>query len=169
MPLREIMIITQWRLEWPGRLRGAGGNGMGFTKVLWAGTGQGGLLGLRKPPTHPRHKLFPSCWMPSTARYTAEPLCLVAAGDKARADGRRVVVLAPRQWRGQPRSLSWPAEENAWVNTTPLFALWGSQTHTSATVLWTFNVCSFREGKAVRVCLVFGCLNLLLGGGRGGM
>lgn len=65
--------------------------------------------------THPPplcHKLVPSCWMPSIARYTAEPLCLVAAGDKARPDGRRVVVLAPRQWRGQPRSLSWPAEEN---------------------------------------------------------
>lgn len=115
MPLWEIMIITQWRLEWPGRSEGAGVNGERFTGVLCAGRGQGGLLGLATPPpppTPPRHKLFPSCRLPVAARYAAEPLCLVAAGDKAVADGR-VVVLAPWQWRGQLRSLSWPAEENA--------------------------------------------------------
>lgn len=79
-------------------------------------------------PRHPLplcHKLFPSCRMQSAARYAAEPLCLVATGDKARADGR-VVLLAPQQWWGQSRSLSWPAEENAWVNITPMFVLWGS-------------------------------------------
>lgn len=73
--------------------------------VLRAGTGQGGLLG----PPAPSPPVVNS--FHHAARYTAEPLCLVAV-DKARADGK-VFVLAPWQWRGQPRILSWREEENA--------------------------------------------------------
>lgn len=51
------------------------------------------LVGPRHPPPL-CHKLFPSRRMLPAARYTAEPLCLVATGDKAEADGR-LGVLAP--------------------------------------------------------------------------
>lgn len=95
MPLREIMIITQRRLEWPGRLCGAGGQRDGVHQGPLSRDGSRWPVGPRHPPTPFCHKLFPSCGMPSAARYTAEPLCLVATGDKARADGR-AVVLAPQ-------------------------------------------------------------------------
>lgn len=50
-PLREIMIITQWLLEWPGRSRGVGGAmGLGPPRFSERGTGQGGLLGLATQP-----------------------------------------------------------------------------------------------------------------------
>lgn len=43
-----------------------------FTKVLRAGSGQGGLLGLCTPFAL-CHKLFLSCRKPAAARYTAAP------------------------------------------------------------------------------------------------
>lgn len=77
----------------------------------WDGVHQGLLSRDRSRwlvgPRHPTpfcHKLFPSCRMPSAARYRAEPLCLVATGDKARADGR-VVVLAPLAVAGSAEEL----------------------------------------------------------------
>lgn len=97
------MIITQWLLEWPGRIGDWG---------QWNRVHQGPLSRDRSRwpigPQHapPCHKLFPSCGMQVVARYTAKPLCLVAAGDKAWADGK-VVVLALWQRRGQLRSLSY--------------------------------------------------------------
>lgn len=109
---------------------------VGVARSLWRGWG---AMGQGSPRASEQGQVKVACWAsppppPSlpvvnsfhhAARYTAEPFCLVAAGDKARADGK-AVVLAPWQWRGQLRILSWQEEENAWVNTTPVFALWGS-------------------------------------------
>ncbi|KAJ4939652.1 hypothetical protein JOQ06_029095 [Pogonophryne albipinna] len=75
-------------------LVGDGGGAMGWGSPRSSEQGQVKVACWASPRTPLCHKLFPSCRTPPAARYTAKPLCLVATGDKARADGR-VIVLAP--------------------------------------------------------------------------
>lgn len=91
------MIITQWRPEWPGHSCGAGGNGTG-SSPRFSGQGQVKVACWASAP--PSHSVINSFfhagnWLqPGTQQHL---LCLVSTGDKARADGR-VVVLAPQEW-----------------------------------------------------------------------
>lgn len=100
----EIMIITQWLLERPGRRRGApGGNGTGCTKVLRAGRWGVGGWGQVKvacwaldpaPPRPPSvinslHQAGSRAGRRQVASQRRpppppHPLCLAAAVDKAK-------------------------------------------------------------------------------------
>lgn len=122
-------------------------------------------------PRHPLplcHKLFPSCRMQSAARYAAEPLCLVATGDKARADGRVVLLAPPAVVRSVEELIMASrgkrlSQHNS--NVCPLRV-------TSAIKLFTFIVPFEGKTQGSKRTVSggdFWCLDLLLGGGRGWM
>lgn len=89
MPPWEIMIIIQWRLEWPGRYEGLGATGRSSPRSSVQGQVK---VACRDSPPHlplpPRSLTLSITRTLAAAVYTAKPLFLLATGNKALVDGR---------------------------------------------------------------------------------